>query len=133
MDWISHYKAVKKRIADAVVEFERREREKPPPAKRPTRSDRYEKRIQAFFSGYEESSRSRQILLDTARNHGMTLAEMKTKCRSRRYIQARQEAMYRLRQEGLSLLQIANMLGGLDHTTVLHGIGAYKKRMIDND
>jgi len=130
MDWIAHYKKVKKRIADAATDFERRELEKSQP---PKKLSRYERRIELLFSGYEETSPSRKILIETARNHGMTLAEMKSKSRTKRYVYARQEAMYLLRQEGLSLLQIGNILGGLDHTTVLHGIGAYKKRMIDND
>ena len=53
---------------------------------------------------------------------GVTVAELKGRNRSARIALQRQIVMYVMREEtGASLPQIAQVLGGRDHTTVLHG------------
>lgn len=75
------------------------------------------------------SGPSREIIHRVATKYGMTTADLIGPARSRWFAYARQEAMYRIRQErGLSLPQIGAILGGRDHTTVLHGIRCHADR-----
>ncbi len=70
------------------------------------------------------------IIHQAARKHSVTVAEMKGAGRYRNIVRARQEAMYRIRMElGYSFPQIAKMLNRSDHTTVMHGFKAHKKRL----
>lgn len=72
----------------------------------------------------------RQICKEVAEKHGLTMTEMRSRRRLRLLVVARQEAMWRCRQETLnSLPQIGAFLGGLDHTTVLHGARVHVKRV----
>jgi chromosomal replication initiator protein len=62
------------------------------------------------------------ILQAICRYFGVSLEDLRGKARDRRVIVPRQVAMYLLREDGkLSLPEIGNLLGGRDHTTVLHG------------
>ncbi|NPA06392.1 MAG: chromosomal replication initiator protein DnaA [Chloroflexi bacterium] len=63
------------------------------------------------------------MVLDlVARTYDVTIEELKGKGRSRRVALPRQIAMYLLRTEvGLSWPQIGQVLGGRDHSTVMHG------------
>ena len=59
-----------------------------------------------------------------------TPEEMFTKTRVRNVVYARQHAMYLFRKKTRkSLPHIGKIFGGLDHTTVLHGIRAYEQRL----
>lgn len=71
------------------------------------------------------------ILEEVAERHRVPVAVMKGTRRYKKYVHARQEAMYRISMEveNLSLPQIGRNLGGRDHTTVLHGIRAHKARI----
>lgn len=64
---------------------------------------------------------STRILYEVATRHNMTVDEMIGRDRRPRYIRARQEAMYLLRQAGYSYPQVGRFVGGRDHTTALHG------------
>jgi chromosomal replication initiator protein len=64
----------------------------------------------------------RQIVEAVAKHFGIEVAAFEGRSRSRAIARPRQVAMYLLREEtGASLPQIGAMLGGRDHTTVLHG------------
>jgi chromosomal replication initiation ATPase DnaA len=73
-------------------------------------------------------SKVHKILDEVAKKHGMTTYFMLNGRRGPKFVEARWEAMYRLRNEvtihGLpaSFPMIARWMGGLDHTTVMHGI-----------
>jgi len=55
---------------------------------------------------------------------------MVSPARNKELVQPRQVAMYLIRQEtDASLPEIGNLLGGRDHTTVLHGIERIKDRL----
>lgn len=77
----------------------------------------------------------REILQRCADNHGVTPADIVGDRRFKPIVHARQEAMYRLRDlrtfEGarrFSLPRIGQLLGGRDHTTILHGVRAHEAR-----
>jgi chromosomal replication initiation ATPase DnaA len=127
MGWIEHYKEVKRRILMAAFQ----PKEKPESEK--TNEDRwaeYEKSVSEYLSQYKPTPESSfGILCDVAKRHGMTVAEMKSASRKRRFVFARQEAMYLLRMKGLSFSVIAKLVGVGDHTTALHGVNQHKKRL----
>ncbi len=66
-----------------------------------------------------------KILYDVAARHAMTTDDIIGKCRSPRYVAARQEAFYLLKQAGYSMLQIGRFCNR-DHTTVLHGANKHE-------
>lgn len=66
-----------------------------------------------------------KILHDVATRHAMTPDDIIGKCRSPRYVAARQEAFYLLRATGYSMLQIGRFCNR-DHTTVLHGANKHE-------
>lgn len=71
---------------------------------------------------------AQQILSEVAWRHDMSVAEMLSPNRERRYARARWDAMHLLREMPRnggfirSLTEIGRLMGGMDHTTVLHGI-----------
>jgi chromosomal replication initiator protein len=63
----------------------------------------------------------RQIALETARQFGVKLSDLKSPSRRRGIVHARGVALYLARQmSGASLNQIGRYFGGRDHATVLH-------------
>lgn len=70
------------------------------------------------------------IAKEVCQKHGITKLEFMSKRRRPVFNMARQEFMYRARNETLySFPQIARFLGGRDHTTVMHGVRAHEKRL----
>ncbi|GAB4428451.1 MAG: chromosomal replication initiator protein DnaA [Chloroflexi bacterium OHK40] len=62
------------------------------------------------------------IIQAVSEHYGIDLAALKGRGRSRNIVVPRQVAMYLLREEtASSLVDIGNMLGGRDHTTVMYG------------
>jgi chromosomal replication initiator protein len=58
----------------------------------------------------------------------VSLAELRGRGRSKDIVAPRQIAMYLLREEtGASLVEIGQLLGGRDHSTVMHGIAKIEK------
>lgn len=76
-------------------------------------------------TGYVE--KWKQIVLEVCKKHGITVQEIRKKCRQRKFTAPRREAAYRLYKETiLSMSQIANHLGYRDHSTVVYGIRKYE-------
>lgn len=84
--------------------------------------------VQSIFASQTPAPISRQpnpndilkIICDT---YGVTLKDITSKKRTKNLVDPRQMAMYLLRQDiGLNLQSIGQLLGGRDHTTVMHGI-----------
>lgn len=72
----------------------------------------------------------RKIATDIAQQYGLTFADLESPSRKRDVAHPRQHVMWMLRQTTvLSLPQIGRLLGGRDHTTVIHGIRAYEARL----
>ena len=58
----------------------------------------------------------------------VSLAELRGRGRSKDIVAPRQVAMFLLREEtGLSLVEIGQLLGGRDHSTVMHGVSKIEK------
>lgn len=66
---------------------------------------------------------SPELILDVAANYfGVSVSELTGRSRTARIATQRQIIMYLIREEtGASLPQIGELLGGRDHTTVIHG------------
>ena len=70
-----------------------------------------------------------QIIREVAATHKLTTEEIKHRVRRRPIVYARQAAFARLYEEtGLSLPGVARVMGGWDHSTVLHGIRQHNTR-----
>ena len=60
--------------------------------------------------------------------------QIKSPKRDASLVKARQIAMYMLRKEfGLPFVEIGNMLGGRDHTTVMHGVGKVENQLSEKN
>lgn len=70
-----------------------------------------------------QSKLSPEVILDLAANYfGITVSELVGRSRTAKIAIQRQVVMYLIREEtGASLPQIGDLLGGRDHTTVIHG------------
>ena len=73
----------------------------------------------------------RIIVCEVCGKHGISFDQITRRgYRPGTVVPARQEAFYRLREERLlSLPLIGRLMGGFDHTTVLYGYRAHKKRL----
>ncbi|GIV83407.1 MAG: chromosomal replication initiator protein DnaA [Candidatus Roseilinea sp.] len=71
-----------------------------------------------------------QVIETVARFYNISVADMVSPSRSKELVQPRQIAMYLIRQEtDASLPEIGSLLGGRDHTTILHGVERIKDRL----
>jgi chromosomal replication initiator protein len=78
-----------------------------------------------FPTSGAEPVRTDSILAETAGYFGVSVDDLRSQNRSRPIVQARQIAMYLMRElTDLSLPKVGDVFGGRDHTTVLH---AYQK------
>jgi chromosomal replication initiator protein len=74
-----------------------------------------------------------EVIKRICETYGVTLKELSSKKRTQNLVLPRQMAMYVLRQDlELNLETIGNLLGGRDHTTVMHGIDKMS-RLVAND
>lgn len=73
-----------------------------------------------------------EIMLQVASRYDMTVEEMLQATRQKRFAQARQEAMWEIRQRtGHSLPWIASKMRLKDHTTILWGIRRHAERLAE--
>lgn len=71
-----------------------------------------------------------KIIAEVARKHAIPVADLVGPSRLHEHCAARQEAMWRLHRElRMSKSYIGRLIGGRDHTTVIHGIAAHEARM----
>ena len=71
----------------------------------------------------------REIIDDAAIRHGFTAAQIIGRDKTKWISHARQEAMCNAHEAGFSLPLIGRVMGGRDHTTILHGVHAHRARM----
>ena len=77
-----------------------------------------------------------RILEKVAAYYHVTVQELKGAARSERVVLARKVSMYLMRNliTNITLKEIGNVLGGRDHTSVIHGIETINERLrIDNE
>lgn len=73
--------------------------------------------------GIDETSRAWAIIKETCDEYRIHVSWFYSSSRRTCHVRPRWHAAYRLRTElGMSLLRIAREFGGMDHTTILHGI-----------
>lgn len=71
----------------------------------------------------------REIATGVAEQYGLTLDELRSPCRARRYSIPRQEAYALIHATGrFSLPQIGRFFRKCDHTAVWHGVRAHQAR-----
>ncbi|MCX6018342.1 MAG: chromosomal replication initiator protein DnaA [Chloroflexi bacterium] len=71
-----------------------------------------------------------QVIETVAKYYNISVPEMVSPSRNKELVQPRQLAMYLIRQETeASLPEIGGLLGGRDHTTILHGVERVKNRL----
>ena len=63
-----------------------------------------------------------KVLAAVARKFGVTFDELRSRDRHRRITNARHVAAWLLREQGLSLNEIGEALGGRDHSTILSAV-----------
>jgi hypothetical protein len=74
---------------------------------------------------------SKRIMKEVCEKYGVRLADLKSCRRTRNLVIPRHEVSYRLRMEtGLSMPAIGRLLDR-DHTTILHGVKAYERRLAE--
>ena len=78
---------------------------------------------------------ARAVVDFVAQRHGMTLERLCVSSHRRSLARPRQIAMYAIRQlcPLMSLPAIGRLLGGRDHTTVLHGVKKIEELMLTDD
>ena len=82
------------------------------------------------FCGYQDEPLTDHVLTEVATEHGISVNEMVSPARTAPLFWARACAAYRLREElGLALKTIGFVLGGRDHSTVMHALDRMRKRL----
>lgn len=72
------------------------------------------------------------IIHFTAKEYGVSVAEIKGQARTKMIVKARHEVCYRLSKEaGLSTTQIGKILGKRDHSTITHAIQRHEMRILN--
>lgn len=75
-----------------------------------------------------------QVIETISKFYSLSVQELVSASRNKELVQPRQVAMYLIRQEtDASLPEIGGLLGGRDHTTVIHGIDRVKERLEAED
>jgi chromosomal replication initiation ATPase DnaA len=76
-----------------------------------------------------------EIVFEVATKHGVGIRDVLGTGRTRNVVLARHESFWRMRRDikvlglPISYPQIGRRFGGMDHTTVLHGIRMHEQRM----
>ncbi|MEK7573669.1 MAG: chromosomal replication initiator protein DnaA [Patescibacteria group bacterium] len=75
-----------------------------------------------------------EIIKTLCNYYGLKPTQIKSGKRDASLVKARQIAMYILRSElGLSFMEIGNLLGGRDHSTIMHGVGKIEGMLDENN
>lgn len=70
-----------------------------------------------------EQDQARAIITEVAEKHGLVPRLLAASTRLAPVVRARDEAVWRLREElGLGLKEIGFLLGGRDHSTIIHSL-----------
>lgn len=76
-----------------------------------------------------KSVSSKKLISTVCQHYKIKTADMLGSCRKANLVLPRQIAMYLLREEmGLPLMTVGDILGGRDHTTIMHGVEKMKQK-----
>jgi chromosomal replication initiator protein len=91
--------------------------------------------LQNILYNPQRKTLSPERIADTvARYYGVPIEQLKGRARDKQVVLPRQIAMYLMREETEApLLRIGEVLGGRDHSTVLHGCEKIEREMAEND
>lgn len=89
----------------------------------------------AIENGEKKKIKKPKEIIEIVANHyELKVGDLKGPRRIRKYVLPRQIAMYILRTEAnLPLMTIASLLGGRDHTTIMHGVEKITKQLLENE
>lgn len=122
----AHYKSVRERLNNTPPKKPQIVSVYTPPPEKPKLEPEPLPPQEPAFSVIETPLQ--MILREVAHKHKMTVQNLKSASRTKEYVEARQEAAYRIQKElKFSLTQIGRVLGKRDHTTILHAIKQYEK------
>lgn len=130
-DLQQHYKAVRARLWAGAPPPPVVVRPPPPPPRPFPTSDQFREAHELLRAvGIVGVPRWKLILREVCATHGVTLDQLTSHNRSKKFIDARMLAYYRLHKElGLSLPQIGRYIGDRDHSTVFYGIKRYESNL----
>lgn len=122
-----HYRSVRARLSDRRKEFHPKE---PPTARMKVPDSKAI--LRSFIPKF--ANPSEEIIYYIAKKHGVSVADIKGLSRKVKIVRARQEAAYEIRaKRGLTLPQIAGILGNRDHTTIIHAIRRHAEFLKQQD
>jgi chromosomal replication initiation ATPase DnaA len=126
-----HYKAVRARLwagAPPPPPVVVRPPPPPPPPRSTPTSDQFREAHELLkIAGVDGVPKWKLILREICEQHGISMDQLTSHNRSKKFINARLLAYYRLHKElGLSLPQIGRYIGDRDHSTVFYGIKRYE-------
>jgi len=100
----------------------------------PIEVDLADRALQGLLPQTDHEIPPQLILEETAKYFSLPSSDLLSASRSRPLVQARQVAMYVMREcTGLSLVKIGELFGGRDHTTALYGIKKIEAEMQKRD
>ncbi|MEA2579191.1 MAG: chromosomal replication initiator protein [Actinomycetota bacterium] len=100
----------------------------------PINEELAERALQGLLPQTDHEIPPQLILEETAKHFSLAGSDLLSASRSRPLVQARQIAMYLMREcTGLSLVKIGELFGGRDHTTALYGIKKIEQEMQKRD
>jgi len=136
-----HYKNVRQRIETTSKEAAIRngvivlpiKKLPPPEQKRAAETEQSEETPVISLEPPKHLNEVQKIMYEVAIKHGVRVSDLRGPSRTKRFVIARQEAMWEIRNRRptFSLPQIGRLFGKRDHTTVLHGIRVHQKRLDD--
>jgi chromosomal replication initiator protein len=100
----------------------------------PVTQEMCEAALKELFDQMKVKQITAELIMNTVSDYyGLTLGELTGPTRRREITLPRQLAMYLTREmTGMSLLQIGNVFGGRDHSTVLHSCKSFEAAMAEN-
>ena len=128
-DLQQHYKAVRARLwAGAIPSVPPPPPPPPPPPLSISMREQFREAHELLkVAGVAGVPRWKLILREVCTLHSITLDQLTSHNRSKKFIDARMLAYYRLNKElGLSLPQIGRCIGNRNHATVFYGVKRYE-------
>ena len=134
LDFLDNYRAIRRRLwAGHVKEVQPEPVVEPEPEPEPepvATRDLLMVATAGFPGGKSLRQEMREAVANIAKIHGITYYDIMSIRRTKKVVRARHEAMHYVKQHTpWSLPQIGQFFGGMDHTTILHGVRKHLKQM----